>query len=182
MEMRLATVVIALVLGLQFFANISRPNKWGWPFTDYPMYDRSHHEGERIVASPVVVGTTEDGQTVQITPADVDLNIWQFMSWTRALTEAHSPSPNPPRATNARVRSLRPWLKSTGLFDWRKHTDSEALPGVRTGAILAAYQQKFGQRIVHLRVEDNGVIVTRAGMQEVPPQVLAEIDVSTGGQ
>jgi len=82
---RLISCVIIVALGLQIVAVVSRPGKWLWPFTDYPMYAQSHQERERIPAKHLVTGLTADGQEIPITFKDVGVNLWVFERWAGAL-------------------------------------------------------------------------------------------------
>ena len=65
-EKRIASAIIVLAFGCQFFAVVAQSNRLGWPFTDYPMYAWIHYEGERVKAYPLVSATTEDGQEIEI--------------------------------------------------------------------------------------------------------------------
>jgi hypothetical protein len=195
-ERRIATAIIVLALGCQFFAVIAQVNKWGWPFTDYPMYAQSHHEGERIVAYHLIFATTEDGEEVEISANDLGLNIWQFMRWARQLAAWNERGSDAAAAPQENLPSLHSWIRSTAFAAWLEGTDTAQAdksspdrgPSGRvspsqgslalTEIILSRYEQKYGKRIVRLRIEDNGVIVTKHGMQEVPRKVLAEVDVN----
>ena len=185
-ERRIASAIIVLVLGCQLFASLAQANRWSWPFTDYPMYAWSHYEGERIKAYPIVSATTEDGQEIEIIADDLGLNIWQFMSWAGQLAAADAPRSDAAPARQSGFPSLRTWIRSTALAEWLKGTDppqpgqvspKKASPSL-TQIIVSRYEQDYGKRIVRLRVEDNGMIVTKHGMQEVPRKVLAEVDVA----
>jgi hypothetical protein len=196
-ERRIATAIIVLVLGCQFFAAIAQVNKWGWPFTDYPMYAPPHYEGERIVAYHLIFATTDDGEEVEISAADVGLNIWQFMRWARHLVAWNESGSDAEVAPERNLPSLHTWIRTTAFAAWLDGTDTAQAdqsspdrgpsdrvspaqgPPALTGFVLSRYQQEFGKRIVRLRVEDNGVILTKHGMQEVPRKVLAEVDVNT---
>jgi hypothetical protein len=196
-ERRIATAIIVLALGCQFFAVIAQVNKWGWPFTDYPMYASSHYEGERIVASHLIFATTDDGEEVEISANDLGLNIWQFLSWANQLVAWNEGASDAAVAPQRNLPSLHSWIRSTAFAAWLKGTDTaqadksspdrgssdRVSPDQRsptlTGIILSRYEQKYGKRIVRLRIEDTGVIVTKHGMQEVPRKVLTEVDVNT---
>ena len=196
-ERRIATAIIVLVLGCQFFAVIAQVNKWGWPFTDYPMYSQSRYQGERIVAYHLIFATTEDGDEVQISANDLGLNVWQFMGSARRLVAWSGSAPDAGVVPKRNLPFLYSWIRSTAFAAWLKGTDTaqadksspdrgpsdrvspdQGSPAL-TGILLSRYQQKYGKRIVRLRIEDNGVIVTKHGMQEVPRKVLAEVDVNT---
>jgi hypothetical protein len=181
-EKRIASAIIVLVLGCQTFAVVAQANRWGWPFTDYPMYSWVRNDGERIEAYHLVFATTEDGEEVRIAPSDLGLNIFQFMRWARDLAAANEPRSD---ADNDGP-SLRAWIGSTAFGAWLKGTDSTKPGQVSakkpapplTQIILSRFEQEYGRRIVRLRVEDNGVIVTKHGMREVPRKVLAEVELA----
>lgn len=187
-EKRIATAIIVLVLSGQFLAVIAQSGMYTWPFTDYPMYARVHHEGDRILAHHRVFATTADGEEVEISASDVGLNIFQFISWAQRLVVTYEPEVNLLPVGQGPVSSLRPWLKSTALVAWLKGeapgpqddapptSIEEALPAFHR-RILSLYEERFDERLVRLRIEDNGLILTKQGMKEVPRQVLAEFDI-----
>ncbi len=84
-QMKFATAVIVLVLGLQFLAVVTRSGKWAWPFIDYPMYSTSHQEGERVPARHVIYGITSDGAKVELTRQAIGVNLWMHEKWARDL-------------------------------------------------------------------------------------------------
>ena len=185
-ERPIASAIIVLVLGCQSFAIVAQANRWGWPFTDYPMYSWARSDGERIEAYHLVFATTEDGEEIRIAADDLGLNIFQFIHWARDLAAANAPRSDVKHGG----RSLRSWIRSTAFGEWLKGTD-RAKPGQPspkkvspplTQIIISRFEQEHGKRIVRLRIEDNGVIVTTQGMREVPRKVLAEIDIAAERQ
>jgi len=189
-ERRVATAIIVLVLGCQSFAVVAQANRWGWPFTDYPMYSWARSDGERIEAYHLVFATTEDGEEVRIAASDLGLNIFQFMRWARELADASEARSDPPASRQNGWPSLRSWIRSSAFGEWLKGTDptkpaqvspTKASPPL-TEIIVARFEQEYGKRIVRLRVEDNGIIVTKQGMREVPRKVLAEIEFAAERQ
>ena len=140
LQMRFATLVIMLVLGLQCTADVLMSGPSGWPFTDYPMYSRSHHEGERISgARYFVYATASDGREIEILPEHLGVNLWLFNKWAKQLTakpqgrgsmsEAHSS-----RADRgiSQVKELAPFaertaeiIKELAPFTIRKQSRSE---------------------------------------------------------
>ena len=189
-EKRIASAIIVLAFGCQFFAVVAQSNRWGWPFTDYPMYAWIHYEGELVKAYPLVSATTEDGQEIEISARDAGLNIFQFLSWVDDLAAADEPRSDAAAARQSGLPSLHSWIRSTAFAAWLKGTDptqaDEAGPKKAsqslTQTIVSRFEQKYGKRVVRLRVEDNGVIVTKQGMREVPRKVLAEIDLAVERQ
>jgi hypothetical protein len=179
-EKRMATAIIVLVLACQFFAIVAQVNRWGWPFTDYPMYSWPHYEGERILAYPVVFAIAEDGEELEITADDAGLNVYQFIDWARRLAAKNDMASRPSATRRGGLHGL---IGSTGFAKWLKGADAPSdQASSLTESIVSRYAEKHGKRIVRLRFEDNGVLVTKHGMQEVPREVLAEIDVATPGE
>jgi hypothetical protein len=186
---RLISLVIIAVLGLQLLAVLARPGKWTWPFTDYPMYSHSRHDGDRVVARHFVYGTTVDGEEVPITPEDLGIVLWVYERWAAALVtagqKAHADVSASDQAAQApQVRPvkrnewpLRQWLKSTTLFQLLKSKPDPDLAIMLTDH----FQTASGRRLVRLRVEDTPVIVTRAGQAAAPPRsVEVELPLSSG--
>ncbi len=175
---RWISFVIIAVLGLQLFAVIARPGKWTWPFIDYPMYSKSRHDGDRVVARHFVFGTTEDGKEVAITPEDVGVVLWVYEKWASALMAAAltadaAPSRDDQAAQSLHLPSftrhewpLREWLKSTALFQMFKQKPDPDL----TVMLTDHFQDASGHKLVRLRIEDTPVIVTRHGQAAAPPR------------
>lgn len=182
-EKRIASAIIVLVLECQFFAVLAQSGKWTWPFTDYPMYGRSRHEGDRILAYPLMFATTEVGQEIKISGDDLGLNKWQYIFWASKLATPDEPAPD--AAVVRQSNPLHSWLKLTPFAGWLMGTGEvdKVSPNKAARALAEIlfdrYEQKHGKQIVRLRIEDNGVIVTKQGMQEVPRKVLAEVDLVT---
>jgi hypothetical protein len=180
LQMKFATLVIVLVLGLQSAAVVLMAGPSGWPFTDYPMYSRSHHEGERVSgARYFVYATASDGREVDILPEHLGVNIWLFGKWAKQLTvkprgrgsmsEAHSPEPTmEPVKSKSLLRSLRERLHSSR--NWL-HSLSENKANLNS-LFLPMLEQKLGIHIVRLRVEDTPFVVTRHGMAPTSPNVV----------
>jgi hypothetical protein len=181
---RLISFVIIGTLALQFVAVLSRPGKWLWPFTDYPMYSHSHHEGERIPAKHFVTGLTADGQEIPITAEDVGVNLWVFERWAAALQRtAREQAAGAASATmsidggdsglpadavaKAEPWLLHRWLKSTWLFGVLKSKPNPDLAPL----LLEHLQTERELDLVALRVEDAGVAVSRAGPVPAPPLI-----------
>jgi hypothetical protein len=162
---RMVSVVIVVVLGLQLFAVVVRSFK-GWPFIDYPMYAHSYEEGDRIPVDSRLYATLADGTEVPITPEDLGLgNSWWIYSYWIVQGLQGQPNKN----------ALKGYLRST-------FTDSDEPSSWQVGDrkspervlafVLARYDHLYHTKIVKLRLEDYGVIVTRHGMERVPPQDL----------
>ena len=174
---RIISLVIVAVLSLQFFALVSRPGKWSWPFTDYPMYAQSHQEGERIPARHLVAATTADGQQMAVTPEDVGVNLWVFERWVSALKR----QAEQPEAAVASAGALadapvavdpwpvKAWLKSTWLFNFLKAKPNPDLAPL----LLEHLQARQGVEIVRLQIEDAAVALGRAGPVPAPPSIVA---------
>jgi hypothetical protein len=168
-EMRAATIVIALVLGLQSVALVLKSDRWGWPFTDYPMFSASHHDGEIIDSDFAVYATTTDGREIELTAENLNIDSWLHRKWARRLTtgqqgvSAGQPDSSD-SAANAPVSTrLRSLLKS-------KNPDLNAI-------FLERAEQRLDIDIAQLRVEGTPYRVTREGM--VPaPRVPVLVDVS----
>jgi len=171
---RFISCIIVAVLALQLFAVVSRPGKWSWPFTDYPMYAHSHQEGERIPARHYVTLTTADGQEMEITARDVGVNLWVFERWVGALKrlaeqpEAAVAVPGTliaPAAVN--TWPVKAWLKSTWLFNVLKaKPDPDLAP-----LLLEQLQARQGIEIASLQIRDAAVALSRAGPIPAPPLV-----------
>ncbi len=145
-----------------------------------------------MTAVPVVFGITADGQEIGLSPDDLGMNDWQFLHWIRAIAPDYKKFSDS-QAGNPPLPSLRSWLKSTRLFAWLRNRGPEPISAASANEVasqstkavspalinggLATYQQEYGKRFVRLRVEDNGVVVTRSGAQKVPPLFVAEIAV-----
>jgi hypothetical protein len=161
-QTRLATMVIVVVLGLQSVAILLRSNAWIWPFTDYPMYAWSHHEGERVSARHYIYATTADGEEIEILPEDVGVNIFLFERWGRHLME----NPSIEVDTSGQVKN---WLKSTTLFRLLKGEDGTDM----TELFVTMAERNLGKDIVKLRVEDTSYVVTRNGHAPATPHVVS---------
>jgi hypothetical protein len=82
---RTATLISGLILaslGIQGFISIVLLPFHGWvkttwPFVNYGMYTKAHHEGD-VIPKRVIVGVREDGSQVTITPDDVGWNSYQI--------------------------------------------------------------------------------------------------------
>jgi hypothetical protein len=111
------SVVIMVCLTLQAGAVINglfrfvTERGYTWPFLDYPMYKRSHRQGEPIDQF-VLYGTVAGSTERVLQSADFDLNDWKFMA-------------GPLRAMrNQDEENLRLYLE---LFRRRHHQDLVAL-------------------------------------------------------
>jgi hypothetical protein len=160
-QMRLASLVIVLVLGLQFMAVALRSSVWIWPFTDYPMYASSHQEGERVSARHFIYATTADGEEIELFPEDVGGNIFMFERWGHRLMDS-------PGDEVKELGGLKGWLKSTSWFRLLKGEHRVDLAKV----FLAMAEENRGIDIVTLRVEDTPYIVTREGLAPATPDVV----------
>ena len=72
-----ASAAIAAVLTLQAAAIAGRVSWTLWPFTDYPMYARTYHEGS-LVHRYRLVGLLASGEEIEVRPEDLGLNFWKF--------------------------------------------------------------------------------------------------------
>ncbi len=77
----LASAVIVGVLALQGIAvlrltpgPVEKP-PFLWPFVDYPMYDRTHYEGDTIPRQRLH-GVLADSTEVRIEPSDIGFDLW----------------------------------------------------------------------------------------------------------
>ena len=198
-QMKFATAVIVLVLGLQFLAVVTRSGKWAWPFIDYPMYSTSHQEGERVPARHVIYGITSDGAKIELTMQAIGVNLWMHEKWARDLKNldlaavisaaaatvtalpaaamsaavspvAAKPGAAPPTEPAARRPwSIKHWLRSTTLFKTFKGKDDPEL----TPLFLDLFAKKNGVKIVELQIEDRSVVVTREGVGAAPREVVS---------
>jgi hypothetical protein len=170
-KFRLVSLVIVLVLGLQFAAVVTRSGKWGWPFIDYPMYSDSIMEGDRRVVRHADTATTADGDQITVTPDELGVNLWVFERWAAALirsAQAEVRAADDKQAPPPDSWALRSWLKSTSLFQLLKSRPDPDLAVVLT----EHYQKGRGANIVRLRVEDTPVVLRRDGQISAPPNVV----------
>ena len=179
-QMRMATIVIVLVLGLQCVAGAASLQRWSWPFTDYPMYGYSHQEGDRITVDYVIYAKTKDGREVEISPEDIDLNVWLYRDWAEQLRAEQNASVTTPAA--APDGPLREWLKSTRLWELLNSKGSDLSSNSKesdlSSLLLARAERVLGIDIVQLRIEDTPYIVTRHGVAPAPPMPVL-VDVSS---
>ena len=182
-QMRLATTVIVLVLGLQFGATILQSAESIWPFTNYPMYSGSHYEGDRIIARRFIHATTEDGEEVELTLKDIGVNVWLYEKWAQQILNDHKKrhQPKTEQQAQAAPKSASPiieWLKPTAAYRFLRDIRHAMIreregPTVDLHAnFLQIAEEKLGAKIVRLRVEDTAYVVTRAGMADAPPAVV----------
>jgi hypothetical protein len=174
----LISCVIVIVLGLQLLALIVRPGEWTWPFIDYPMYSNSHQEGERIPSIYTVTATTKDGQVLEITPADIGINLWVFHGWALALGRAAERQSALPSSSGKNAAGsftvqpkpwpVREWLKSTWIYDFIKPKPAPDLAPLLLDHVMA----RKGLELVSLRIEDAAVVVSREGPAPAPPLVF----------
>lgn len=77
------SAVIFAVLGVQAIAAFGltpgpvERSPFLWPFLDYPMYTQPHYEGDAVPRYRVV-GVTEDGREVEITPESLGTDFWIY--------------------------------------------------------------------------------------------------------
>jgi hypothetical protein len=165
-QMKVATIVIVLVLGLQSAAVLSSPGKLSWPFIDYPMYAFSMHEGDRVEARHFVYAIGRGGQKTEITADDIGVNLWVFEKWTRELLAKPAV---PGTASKTRTDSpFKAWLKSTALFRFLKGKQDISLNPL----VLPLLKHQLGIDVVQLQVEDTAYVVTRDGIAPAPPQIV----------
>lgn len=178
-QMRIATSVIVLVLGLQFVAVALQLERWAWPFIDYPMYSPSHQEGDRVWGPHSISAKTKDGRELDISAEDLGVNFWLFDKWARLLM-AEQPAAEQPGAdlasTATAADSIRAWLKSTSLWRFLKSKDQDL-----NAIFLDMAERRLGIDIVQLRVEDTPFVVTRSGAAPAPPTVVI-VDVGSDGE
>ena len=79
--------LLALFLGLQTLASFGLFGQggWRWPFLDYPMYSDCYAQG----AAVPVFGLTcvcQNGTRIQVLPADLNEDIWEFWKGPVAAT------------------------------------------------------------------------------------------------
>jgi hypothetical protein len=192
--MRLATSVIILVLGAQSLALAARWGRVGWPFTDYPMYSRIRQEGDRLSAGYFIYAKTKDGQEIEISPENIDLNPWLFLKWGQRLMDERylqradgtpffwsafdlrdrapvlrlidqKKSASPAAPDSS--KSFKAWLKSTSLTQLLQNEEPDL-----HSIFLARAEQKLAIDIVQLRVEDTPYVLTRHGLASTPPTVI----------
>jgi hypothetical protein len=182
----LVSGVIVLVLGLQVISMITWSGRYTWPFTDYPMYARSRHEGDRVVGRHFLYAVLEDGREVEVTPDDLGGNVFVFEKWIDALQLERTGlqvSSDVRRATNKRLTDnrqswpLRNWLTSTYLFKAVKRKPDPDLALL----FIDHIEKENGWKIRRLRIEDTGVIVTRSGASTAPPRKI-EIELPLSGR
>lgn len=77
------SAVILAVLGFQAIAAVGltpgpiEKSPFLWPFLDYPMYTQPHYEGDAVPRYSVI-GVTDDGREVEITPESLGTDFWIF--------------------------------------------------------------------------------------------------------
>ena len=167
--MRFATIVIVLVLGLQSVALVARTDRWGWPFTDYPMFSASHYDGELIDTNYYVYATTRSGREVQLTATNMNIDTWLFRKWARRLTTTEDAIPRNSPEDSGSPAALP---ISTRLRNLLKNKD----PNLNS-IFLEKAERMLGIDIMQLRVERTPYRVTRNGMVPAPRQPVL-VDVS----
>lgn len=77
------SAVILAVLGFQAVATVGltpgpiEKSPFLWPFLDYPMYTQPHYEGDAVPRYSVI-GVTDDGREVEITPESLGTDFWIY--------------------------------------------------------------------------------------------------------
>ncbi len=77
----LGSGIIACFLAAQITAVVIPVESYYWPFTDYPMYDVPHFEGDVVKPSHSIIGIYSEGQEEVTTPQDFGLTIFQQEWW-----------------------------------------------------------------------------------------------------
>jgi hypothetical protein len=173
---RMISSVILVILVLQVFAIAFHTGSKGWPFIDYPMYSPSLEEGDRLDTDHRLYATVADSSEILIRPESIGLSEdswWIFRLWILTSLD--------PRHEKARAKSDS-WLRQLiigeqGLapslsLSSRKSADAA------TSWVVDLYRQRHGKDIIVLRLEDEGVIITRDGIKTAPTMVLWEKAVS----
>ena len=132
--------VILAILGMQTYAVVIR-SAWYWPFIDYPMYARSHYEGERVPVKYTINATLSDNKKVSLVHEDLDLNDWKF-----------------------NYKFVYPVLRND-------------VKGMQE--LIEYYRNRTGKKIVRVEILDSGYRVTRDGLLETGPSVLAEMEAES---
>jgi hypothetical protein len=167
---RLISCVILVILCLQAFAVIFRTHAKGWPFIDYPMYSKSLEEGDRIEIDRQLYVTLADSSEVLVGPDSIGLeNWWIFRSWIILSLDPEYEPPHPASKHTVWLRELT--TGEQGLAPSLSYSNRKS----ETAAVswlVDLYRQRHEKEIVALRLEDEGVLVTRDGMKTVPKRVL----------
>jgi hypothetical protein len=171
---RLVSAFIGVVLFLQVVAVLFETERHAWPFMNYPMYATSIAEGDRVDVDHRVVAELDDGSEVDITwdslglDPGVGLRFWLFRIWiVNGLLQLESPR----RAWQEMATDEQSRLASWSARHRQTLENTVAL-------ITERYRAEHGRRIVRLRVEDTGAIITRHGLQREAPVTVRTIEVA----
>ena len=77
----------------------------GFPVLEYPMYAPAHYEGERVIASWLIEGVLENGQSISITKEMLQVDIFDFV---RIVEGVLADNENSTQALWALIRSHVP--------------------------------------------------------------------------
>lgn len=86
----LVVVFVVVLLGAQFSTLIATAVRkpfgaWYWPIIDYPMYASPGASGDSIDSEFILRGVLDDGTEVNITRADLGLNVFHYGNLTAAI-------------------------------------------------------------------------------------------------
>ena len=100
--MRVLALAISAILIVQTGVILSpligvETGGWYWPFLDYPMYSKTHFEGEAVKVRDQIAVILSDGTEHDVELDDVDLNFWFFQVLAIRLVS------NDPRGANQLV-------------------------------------------------------------------------------
>jgi hypothetical protein len=144
-QIRVVSILIAAVLMLQICATfdlfprmLSRPTYLFWPFLDYPMYRSPRYEAS-VIEHYRVLGTTSDGEELEVLPADVALNFRKFRDIV--------------------ISSIRAGDTS------------------RVAPFADLYRSRTGRQLVLVRVEREGHVLTRHGLERADPVSVATMSL-----
>lgn len=169
-RVRLISCLIVVILSLQAFAVIFRTHAKGWPFIDYPMYSKSLEEGDRLEIDRQLYVTLADASEVLVGPESIGLeNWWIFRQWIILSLDPEYKTPHPKSNHTAWLRELiagEQGLAPSLSYSGRKSQQAAI------SWLVDLYRKRHGKEIVALRLEDEGVVVTRTGMKTVPKRVL----------
>ena len=167
---RLISCVILVILLLQSFAVLFRTHAKGWPFIDYPMYSPSLEDGDRLEVDRRLYATLADTTEVRIGPEDIGLDKdlwWVFRFWiVRAL------EPDTPKRGEKSASWLRDLVTGENGLAPGLSLSAQKTEDAAVSLLVNSYRQRHGKEIVALRLEDEGIVVTRAGMKTTAARVL----------
>lgn len=125
------STLILILLGIQGTISIVLPLFYPktlhatWPFINYPMYRRIHHQGD-VIPSRLIIGVHEDGSESVIEPSDFAWDPWYYKIFLNAIihndrTAAEGFLQMDPHTRTRRWKSLRV-VDRGKIFHWKSLT------------------------------------------------------------